>query len=301
MNRIGVVTVTYNSMPVLEEFLASVWKQVNADFFLYIIDSGSVDGTQEYIREISDSRVRSVIHEENIGFAAGSNLGIKMALEEGCDAVMLLNNDTAFEPDLFQQLWNGLDIYRCDMTTPKMLYYDTPNKLSAAGGYLNKWIGYRNRNHGENRMDDGKFDNLRRVTFTPFCCVLIRNSVFNSIGYLDEKYFVYVEDVDYCFRAMKAGIVMKYLPHCKLWHKISSLTGGKESVFSIKYGTRNRAYYIFKNLPQPLAVFWTTIYGSLHFFRRLAGIDSKSIWDLKLKAIQQGVKSGKLTRHFTRP
>jgi hypothetical protein len=187
------------------------------------------------------------------------------------------------------------------MTTPKMLYYDTPNRLSAAGGYLNKWIGYRNRNHGENRMDDGRFDNPRRVTFTPFCCILIRSSVFNNIGYLDESYFVYVEDVDYCFRAMKAGIVMEYLPHCKLWHKISSLTGGKGSVFSIKYGTRNRVYYMFKNLPLPLAIFWTMVYGSMHCVRRLAGIDSKSISNLKLEAIQQGARLGKLTRDSTRP
>lgn len=297
---IGIVTVTYNSASVLADFLASVWKQTHKNFLLYIVDSGSTDGTAGWIRGLSDPRVRLVLREENIGFAAGSNLGISMALEEGCEAVMLLNNDTVFGPELFQQLWEGLKTYQCDMITPKMLYYDPPNKISAAGGHLNKWLGYRNRNYGEGQLDDGRFDHPRRITFTPFCCVLIRSFVFSKIGYLDEEYFVYVEDVDYCYRAMKAGIVMGYLPHCKLWHKISSLTGGKDSTFSIEYGTRNRIYYMFKNLSMPSAIFWTAVYGSKHYIRRVLGIDANTLWGLKLKAMSQGASLGRSLRPSTR-
>ncbi len=300
VKRIGIVTVTYNSASVFPEFLDSIWKQTHKDYLLYIVDSGSTDGTQECISGISDPRARPVIYGENIGFAAGSNLGIKMALEEHCDAVMLLNNDTVFEPELFQQLLDGLDTHKCDMTTPKMFYHDDPSKISAAGGHLNRWVGYRNRNDGEGQLDDGRFDRSRRVTFTPFCCVLIRSSVFRKIGYLDESYFVYVEDVDYCYRAMKAGVVLTFLPSCKLWHKVSSLTGGKGSAFSIQYGTRNRVYYMFKNLSAPLAIFWTAIYGSIHYAKYLSGKDSKAIWKLKLEAIEQGARLGRSSRPSTR-
>lgn len=296
VDRIGIVTVTYNSLSVLEDFLASVWKQTHPDFLLYIVDSGSTDGTADWIRGLSDPRVRPVIREENIGFAAGSNLGIRMALGEGCEAVMLLNNDTVFGSEMFQQLSDGLDAHHCDMITPKMLYCEPPDKISAAGGHLNKWLGYRNRNYGEGELDDGRFDRPRRLTFTPFCCVLIRSGVFGKIGYLDEAYFVYVEDVDYCYRAMKAGIVMAYLPNCKLWHKISSLTGGQSSAFSVKYGTRNRVCYMFKNLSIPSAIFWTAIYGSKHCIMRVAGLDAKQIWELKLKSISEGARLGKSLR-----
>ncbi len=292
--RIGVVTVTYNSSAVLTQFLDSVWNQTQTNFLLYIVDSASTDGTRDRVCEISDPRVRLLVRRENVGFAAGSNLGIKAALEESCTAILLLNNDTVFGPNLFQQLCDGLETHACDMTTPKVYYNDEPNKIWAAGGYFRPWFGYRTQHYGYGRPEVGQYDTVRTVQFTPFCCVLIRAEVFRKIGYLDAAYFVYVEDEDYCYRAMKAGFVMKYLPNCQLWHKVSSLTGGM-SDFTVRYCMRNRVYFLYKNLFKPLAHAGTVAYFSYlwsrHLFiwiRYMTGKDSEAIYRLKLSAHNEG-------------
>src|SRR6185437_10109765 len=206
------------------------------------------DDTLVRIEKISDPRARIIPAGKNIGFAAGSNLGMKIALAEGCDHIMLLNNDTAFGPDLFQKLLDGIETYQCDMVTPKMLYYDPPNKIWAAGGHLNKWLAYRSHHDGDNHLDDGRFDQPRRVTFTPFCCILMKKSVFEKIGYLDDTYFVYMEDVDYCFQAIKSDLSLWYVPKAKLWHKVSSLTGNRSDVM-VRYCVRNRIYFLRKHMP----------------------------------------------------
>jgi hypothetical protein len=80
--------------------------------------------------------------------------------------------------------------------------------------------------------------------------------VFDDVGLMDEKYFVYWDDTDFCLRALRRGVPMFLLPELVLLHKVSSLTGGEESDFAIKYGVRNRLYYVRKHLPlfTPLAV-----------------------------------------------
>lgn len=290
MTRIGVVTVTHNSVPVLDDFLSSVWSQAQSDFLLFIVDSGSTDGTQEQLRVLRDPRARTVFLEQNRGFAAGCNIGIKMALEEGCDAVLLLNNDTAFPPDLFRTLAAGMDRYNCDMTTPKMLYFNPQAKIWAAGGHLNRWLGYRNRHDGADCKDDGRFNAARRVTFTPFCCILMRREAVRKLGELDENYFVYTEDADYCLRALKANLSLWYLPDAKLWHKVSSLTGGAETPFLIRYCTRNRAYFLHKHLPPWLAWFWTTAYRFYYFSRWVIGKDTRQVWRTKREVTREGIR-----------
>jgi GT2 family glycosyltransferase len=285
--RVGVVTVTYNSAGVLPEFLESVWRQTHPDFLLYIIDSGSTDGTPERLREIVDPRVRCSIQEKNVGFAAGSNLGIQMALEEGCEAVMLLNNDIAFGPELFQKLVDGLETYRCDMVTPKILYYDDPKKIWAAGGSLNRWLGYRHSHAGANEQDDGRFDRAHRVTFAPFCCMVIRSEVFRKVGLLDEAYFTYVEDVDYCYRALKANLSIWVLPECRLLHKVSSLTGSTSN-FTVEHCTRNRMYFLRKHLPAWRAGFWYRCYRCYYALEFAAGRTSRERWDLRRSAAERG-------------
>lgn len=274
MSRIGVVTVTHDSDSVLADFLESLRLQTHSDFIIYIVDSGSSDRTVEILQAISDPRVRCIFSKDNIGFAAGSNLGIIKALDDACDTVMLLNNDTTFGPDLLQGLLEGLDKNNCDMCTPKMLYFEPPNTIWAAGGSITKWLGYRSHHLGMNRIDDGSFDKPRRITFVPFCCVLIRKSVFSAIGYLDERFFVYGEDVDYCYRALREDIRLWYVPQCRLRHKVSTLTGGAMSEFTLYHACFGRALFLIKNLGRLRGALWNRVYVGYCWIRMIAGRDT---------------------------
>jgi GT2 family glycosyltransferase len=246
-DRIGVVTVTYNSADVLPAFLRCVMDQTHREFLLFAVDNASKDDTLKLLGACADERLRIIANPDNRGVAAGNNQGILAALEAGCSSVLLLNNDTEFDAGLFAQLDAELDRGRAEMVCPKILYYDEPERIWAAGGKFVPWLGYRSVHHGEGQVDLGQHDEVKFVTYVPTCCVLIRKEVFRTVGLMDERYFVYADDMDFMYRAMKVGIRLIYLPGSKLLHKVGRLTGGPDSPFAIRYGTRNRLYFLLKH------------------------------------------------------
>ena len=285
---IGIVTVTYNSAEVLPDFFASIAAQTYRNSTLYVVDNASKDRTLEMCQERSGLPLVLIANETNLGVAEGNNQGIRAALEDGCEFVLLLNNDTVFDGKLIAGLLDGLHQHRCHMTTPKIYYHDDPRKIWAAGGYFQRWLGYRPAHYGAEHEDRGQFEAVRTVNYAPTCCVLIHRSVFESIGIMDPLYFVYSDDVDFMYRALKAGMVIKYLPSCTMKHKVSSLTGGSVSPFTMRYCTRNRVYFLLKNLSSPVAAFWIAAYRFYLFLRFASRRDSREILHFKRTALREG-------------
>ena len=102
--RLGVVTVTFNSAPFLDEFFASCWSQNLTEFRVYCIDNDSRDATARSLAGESSTRLRSTLNSRNVGVAEGNNQGIVQALADGCEWVLLLNNDTSFGPSMLAEL-----------------------------------------------------------------------------------------------------------------------------------------------------------------------------------------------------
>jgi GT2 family glycosyltransferase len=261
--KIGVVTVTYDSEPVICEFMDSLMKQTETEFVVYVIDNASSDKTLERLSEYRAPNVFVTRSPTNIGVAAGNNLGILAALKDGCAAVLLINNDTVFDSDLLSTLWTGLQQYKCDMIVPKILYFDDPQKIWCAGGYFSRIRGSA-RHFGHDQKDNGAFDRPRLVSYSPTCCMLIRAEVFARIGFMDSNYFVYFDDTDFCLRAHQAGLRLFYLPAARLLHKVGSLTGG-ESDFYYRYTIRNHVYYFLKHFPRWQVPFYFLAY-QIHIF-----------------------------------
>lgn len=291
-NKIGIVTVTYNSAKVIDGFMESVIAENHQDFILYIIDNASYDDTLQKIsnyQSVLDCRMFIIGNKENVGVASGNNQGIKKALADGCDYVLLINNDVEFDEQLFQKLLSGLQNHQCHMVIPKMYYYDNPQKIWCAGGYFQWWQGYQSRHYGEGEIDKGQYDEAKKVSYSPTCCTLIDARVFERVGIMDDKYFVYYDDTDFCLRAYENNVVMYYLPEAKLFHKVSSLTGGGTSLFSIRYTTRNRTYFMKKNIRFPLSWMWLLIYQLVIVFYFVIGKDNRSVYFLKQKSFFEGL------------
>ncbi len=268
--KIGIVTVLYNCESVLEGFFESLNSQKYKNLKLYIIDNNSSDGGLELSRRLAEeSWVETEIfaEKENWGIAKGNNIGIRKALADGCDYVLLANNDTEFDPDTIATMMESMLGDECKLLVPKIYYYDT-RKIWCAGGRF----GLRQPNYhfGVRKDDSPKYNRPRYIDYAPTCFMLIDREVFEKVGIMDERYFVYFDDTDFIWRAVKIhGYKMKYEPKASLLHKVSSSTKKMKSYFSWHFHHRNSAYFMNKYFPWYRRWFVYTYQSGLYFLKTL--------------------------------
>lgn len=287
---ISIVTVTYNSAKVIEDFIVSLSSQSLTDFEVLFIDNASTDNTLELIRQHQDPRFVIVANQQNLGFTAGCNQGIQHALEHERASVLLINNDTIFPADLLKQLVLGLS--QAPVTVPKMLYYSPANRIWTAGGRFLRYNGFRSTHTGLDEPDNGQYNTPANISFAPMCCMLIRTMVFERIGLLDEAIFAYCEDTDFCIRLGKANLAIHYIPDAVIHHKVSSLTGGTKSDFYIKNAAFGKAYVLAKHGTRLERWFWSKIYQGFYAFNRLRGRLTSNQWQLAMSEHTRGLSTG---------
>jgi len=250
MKKIGLVTVLYKSDDVLEDFFKSISQQSFKNYHLYLIDnspSGQTDNLIEsLIKRYPITGLTHLKNEKNNGVAKGNNQGIELGIKDGSDFILLLNNDIEFsQANLFEEMLTYAVNNNEHMLIPKIFYHGT-RKIWLAGGKIHRFKGYASH-VGYNQDDEQKFNTIKYFKYAPTCFMLISKKVFDKIGLMDEKYFVYYDDTDYIARAIHGGFRICYLPALEVFHKVSFSTGGGETLFSIYYLNRNRVYFIRKN------------------------------------------------------
>jgi GT2 family glycosyltransferase len=255
LDKIGLVTITYNSADILQPFLNCVWKQTHSNFILYVIDNASADVTLSMLENEKDSRLRVVENAKNFGVAKANNQGISQAILDGCDQILIINNDVEFESTLIQKLIKIQIEENCSLVTPKMMYYDNPNHIWYAGSWFIKKKGYLPLHRGMKELDEGQYNKAIDVEYAPTCCLLAKKEVFQDIGLMDEKYFVYFDDTDFSYRVWKDGRHrMLYYPNVEFYHKVGSLTKSFEKSekkvyrgdFFLQQNTKNHIYFLKK-------------------------------------------------------
>lgn len=236
MPQVGIVISNYNGWQDTVRCLESLDKQTFRDFEIILLDDASTnDSVQQLGRHLTANTV-FLPQRENTGFAAVNNLGMRRALADGCDWVLLLNNDTVAAPDFVETLLRETPAGA--VSCPKMLFMDPPDEIWFAGGTLDRATG-KVKHLGGHAKDGPAFAEKKQVSFITFCCVLLPRQVIEQVGFLDETLFMYCEDVDYCIRLADAGVPLWFLPDAKIWHKAGGSAGGMLSVY---YITRNTLY-----------------------------------------------------------
>jgi len=255
LEKIGVITITYNSKDVLRPFLNCVWQQTHTNLVLYVIDNASQDATRSILEMENDSRLKVINNSTNFGVAKANNQGIIKAIEADCDQVLIINNDVEFESTLIEKLLQVQAEKSCSLVTPKMMYFDNPNHIWYAGSSFIKKKGYLPLHTGMKQLDEGQYDRIIEVEYAPTCCLLAKKEVFHDIGLMDEKYFVYFDDTDFSYRVWKdRRHKMFYCPDVKFYHKVGSLTKSFNKVeeqifrgdFFIQQNTKNHIYFLKK-------------------------------------------------------
>jgi GT2 family glycosyltransferase len=286
--KIGIVTVTHNSASVLDDFFASLDAQIYSNFVLIAVDSGSTDDTAAKLRSYHGAEKLLIENEANVGIAVGNNQGIRAAIDAGCEYVLLLNNDVAFKDDMIERLVLGMEKEQSFMVVPMIYCFQPSNVIWAAGGGFQPMRGFRNYHRGEGQEDIGQFNQSCLIDYAPACCILIRRETFAQIGLMDERYFVYSDDADFMFRARQKQLRISFIPSAKLWHKVSSLTGGLQSDFTIYHAARGRALFLYKNLGQFNGWLWTAITHCLYIIRPLLGKDTERRCAEKRRGLRDG-------------
>jgi len=249
--KVMVIVLTWNGIHDTLECLTSLSKVDYRNKEIVVVDNGSTDGTVQAIRSRFPT-IALIENDRNLGYAAGNNVGLRHALRTGADQVLLLNNDTVAAPDFLGLLVQALDGRHSVGIAGPMVYYHThPEVIASAGGEID-WRNGATRMRAIDQTDRGQFKEAEFVDFVTGCALLAKAETVKKIGHLDQAFFMYFEETEWCVRARRAGYHTLFVPQAKVWHKVSPAKQSTSPRISY-YMTRNRLLFLRRSKAQKIA------------------------------------------------
>lgn len=204
--KIFIIVLNYNGKDVLKKCLESVYLDLYPNKEVIVVDNASQDNSFNEVRTIYP-KFHFIKNTRNIGFSAGNNVAIKLALERGADFIFLLNNDALLGKNTLENLTKKMETNpKWGIVTP-LIYFGKSNRIWFSGGKIN-WIKMRVEHK----------DNNFNTDYITGCAMLIRKEVFKKIGLFDERYFLYYEDADFSYRAKKSGFGLGIDRNSEVYH-----------------------------------------------------------------------------------
>ncbi len=267
---ISIIIVNYDTPKLTADCLSSL-QTINHEGFRYnvlVVDNGSqpefnIPKKYTVKKNTTAEQVELIRSDANIGFTGGNNLGMSYAVKHyNPDYFLLLNSDTTVEPNFLAELFAGIQGKNRGIAGSK-IYFEKGceyhhdvyqedqlgNVIWFAGGTID-WANLLAFHRGVDEVDRGQFEHLKNTDFVTGCCMLIKREVIEKIGILDKKYFLYLEDVDFCQRAVQEGYKLVFCPQSVVYHKNAGSSGGSGSRIHTYYQTRNRLLFFLKYAPQ---------------------------------------------------
>jgi GT2 family glycosyltransferase len=258
-SRVVIIVLNWNGLVDTLACLESLEALDYQNIELIVVDNGSTDGSVAAIRG-QCPQAMVIETGKNLGYTGGNNIGIEWAMAQVADYILLLNNDTEVAPDFLSLL---VEVAEADpsvgMVGPLIYYHDRPQVIWSAGGAVD-WERGSTRMLGLDEADHDQFGLAPRpVDFITGCALLIKSSVVEQIGPLDDRFFVYYEDAEWGARATRAGFKNLIVPQAKVWHKITPVQQAV-SPLVYYYMTRNRLLFL-RAIGAGFAVWWRTLFS----------------------------------------
>lgn len=234
MARLDVVILNYNRGDLLRACLASVFASVTPhNLHVWVVDNASSDNSAAIVRD-EFPQAHLILNPRNNGFSAGNNLALREIISEQLnpksDYVMLLNNDTVVEPDALDQLIGYLQAHpRVGAVGPKLLLLDGSLDLACRRSFPTPAVSFY-RMTGLSRLfpRSPRFGRYNMTYLDPNvetevdalvgAAMVVRTDVVREVGLLDETFFMYGEDLDWCFRIKSYGWRVVYYPRAVIHH-----------------------------------------------------------------------------------
>ncbi len=243
MLTLSIIVVLYHS----EEAIQPLWDCLRAQTFtgwrLIAIDNASGDGAAAFLEATQDPRVTLHQNPRNEGFARAVNTGLRAAAAQGETRCLLLNPDVVFEPNFLQDLMDRWTDCAADVVAPRVMQQDAPDTAWYAGGILDFGWTFSSRHELRLGADHGS----RIVEFASGCCLGLTTAALRRIGLLDESFFVYWEDTDFCLRLKSAGLPIHYISEPFLLHQGGASSGGERSPSATRLYYRGYAQVLRKH------------------------------------------------------
>lgn len=258
--RIGVVVVNWEQAERSATCLRSVLAGSGSDVLAILVDNGSrrsFDVSREQLSSVYLARL-----SENRGYAAACNFGARLAIEAGVSYLLLLNNDTTLAPGALDALLAAADRHPDSILAPMIVFSSDPGRVWSAGGTLHRpWMENSHLGQGD---DVNRHATERRVDWATGCALFCSAKTFVNVGGLDEGFFLYLEDLDWCLQAARKGIDVWFEPAAVVTHDVSASTSALPAPEVVYYGCRNTYRVALRHNTGPrrillaLALVWTT-------------------------------------------
>lgn len=254
--KTAVVILNWNTKNYLEQFVPGVLRSLEGeDACLVVADSASTDGSMQMLAE-KFPEVRQIRLDKNYGFTGGYNRALRQI---DAEYYVLLNSDIevpeGWLKPLVQTMDSCPDVGACSPKLHSWFEKDKFEYAGAAGGYLD-YFGFpfcRGRLMKMLEKDEGQYDRCADVLWATGACLMVRSSLFNGLGGLDDRFFAHMEEIDLCWRIQLAGYRIRIVPESLVYH-IGGGTLPQTSPWKLKLNYRNNLMLLENNLTKTLAL-----------------------------------------------
>ncbi|TSC88458.1 MAG: glycosyl transferase family protein [Microgenomates group bacterium Gr01-1014_16] len=247
--KVFIIVLSWNAKAYISKCLDSLQK-LKEKTEIVVVDNASVDGSAPFIKK-NYPKLKLIKNDRNLGYASGNNIGIKYALDHGAEFVWIVNPDVTVAPDSLSAFLKAAEKYpRVGIFTPKIYFApgfefhkeryskkELGKVIWSAGGLMD-WANLIGSHRGVDEVDIGQYNSDSLTQFATGASIFIRRTVFDQVGLIDPKYYLYYEENDFCQRAKKAGWLIMYIADSVAWHANAQATG---------IGSPLQDYYISRN------------------------------------------------------
>lgn len=256
------------------ECLRSLQQSDYPNLKILVLDNATTDGTLQAVRDQFPG-VEILELAENKGYAGNNNVGLVYALDHQASWIFILNDDITLSPDCLKILIEtGEADPEAGILGPMVYHHDEATVIQSAGGILDQH--WQPQHVGANQPDEGQYEQVREVDWITGCAILVRRQALEQAGLMDERFFLYNEEVDFCYRIHREGWKILHVPGAKLWHK--GVQRNYQPSPNVTYYTVRNLFLFLEKSGAPLAArlyLWSSI------LRRIASFSLRPKWKEK--------------------
>lgn len=252
MKDIALVLCSFNRKEDTLNCIESIFKSSAQNFDLVVVDNASTDGISDEIKNRYAGKIHLITSPLNNGAGAGFNIGLKYALTKDYSYIMTVDHDILFMEDTIETLYNFLNENEdVAIAGAKFCYMNNPDIVQLFGGFMD-YENFRHYGVYSNYKDDENIPDVQYCDAAILGGLMVRRSALERVGLLDESFFIYEEDYDWCLRFKEAGYKVAICGRAKVLHGFSITSSGRNNTFATYYYRRNKFLLFALRIPERL-------------------------------------------------